>query len=129
MIIIVPYPCGTIFSVLLVIMGILTLPGDPGAGIGMIFTGIFFLVINQAIIGSSRRRGSPTGLHNTSHHGRSQLGGIGEKPVLLCPKCDMEFTGTNSHMLCPNCQIPLERKFKTFSDAHAKPKAFYFENR
>ena len=126
--IIVPYPCGTIFSILLIIMGIFTLSVDTEGGFSMIIFGAIFLAINQAIAGSGRSRSSPTGLRENSVYNHSNSGGLGNIMINYCPECSMEFTVTGTSNLCPNCQVPLQQKTGSYSRTQIPRKDFYFEN-
>ncbi|MHA1975747.1 MAG: hypothetical protein ACW98F_18000 [Candidatus Hodarchaeales archaeon] len=128
-IIIVPYPCGTIFSILLIIMGVLTLPIDPGGGFSMIIFGTILLVINQALSGSRRSMGSPIGLRGATHTNRSFSKGRAYNLIYYCPRCNMEFNVSNTSNLCPNCQVPLKTKTGDYSNAEKPRRSFYFENR
>ncbi len=125
---IVPYPCGTIFSIFLIIMGIFTLPANPEGGISMIIFGTIFLIINQAITGSGRSQGSPLDLRSSSHYNRQQLGGMRDGLTYFCPECGIEYTTTNASNLCPSCQIPLKTKPTMNSGFQNKQKSFYFDN-
>ena len=113
-ILIVPYPCGTIFSIILIISGILTLPTDPGSGISLIVVGVVLLGINQVLMGSSRPRGAPmmnrTPTSFNRSYNRSYSGGIQPKTAFICPQCNVEYRITSSNSLCPICQVPLESK-------------------
>ena len=132
-ILIVPAPCGTIFSIFLIIFGILTLPTDPQGGISMIIVGVIFLGINQVILGSSRPRGAsmmnrPITFSNSNRSFTSSYTrGVKPRTVFICPQCNVEYTTTNSNSLCPNCQVPLKAKISSFGVQKHKTNN-YFEN-
>jgi hypothetical protein len=124
----VPYPCGTIFSIILIIGGILSLPADPEGGFSMIIFGIIVLAINQAIVGSSRSRGIPVSGRGSVIHNRAYSTGNGNALRSFCPKCRIEYTTTNQNNLCPNCQVHLKTKPTSYLDLKEEKKPFYFEN-
>ena len=127
-IVIVPYPCGSIFAIILIVMGIFTLPVDPGGGISTIIFGIIILAINQAMVGYGRQRGSPVGIRGTNSYSNRHSRGMGDEMVYYCQKCDIEFVLSNTSNLCPNCQLPLKTKESSFSEIKEQRKTFYFEN-
>ncbi|MHA1206331.1 MAG: hypothetical protein ACTSSO_02045 [Candidatus Hodarchaeales archaeon] len=128
-IVIVPYPCGTIFSIILIIAGIVTLPGNLGSGISMIIVGIVFLAINEALTGSDKPRRVPRrNQGSVSLADKSNLSRMGYNIGYFCPKCGIEYDGTNTSRICPTCQIPLKTKESSFSKTQENARSFYFEN-
>ena len=127
-IVIVPYPCGTIAGIILIIMGIFTLPVDPEGGISTIILGIIILAINRAIVGASRPRRSLLGIQGTSYNNKNHSRSTGNITVNFCEQCDIEFTMTSIGNLCPNCQLPLKTKTSSFSGRQEPKKSFHFEN-
>ena len=104
-----PSPCGTIFSILLIIAGFISLFFGSSFGISLIVFGFINLIINKAIQSSdTSRRTSPETqaiLYQRGTHFKNPE----EKIIYFCPKCQMEFTSFLPNSLCPSCQIPLKR--------------------
>jgi hypothetical protein len=127
-VIIVPYPLGTIFAIFLILMGILNLGRDPAYGLALIVSGTIIILISQAIRGASTSRGSSPQYSNTRSYSHGQVEGIGHGFVHFCPQCQIEYTSVKGNGLCPTCQIPLEMKPGYQSHTPPERKDFYFSN-
>ena len=105
-----PAPCGTIFSILLIIAGFISLFFDSYYGISLIVLGFINLIINEALQSSDTSRGTSPKTQNILYGRGTHLRNTEEKIRYYCPKCKMEFTSFLPNSLCPSCQIPLKKK-------------------
>ena len=113
-----PSPCGTIFSLLLIIAGFLSLLSGSSFGVSLIVLGFINLIINEAIRSNNTSRGTSLDSRNILYGRGPHFRNTEEKIIYFCPKCQMEFTSFLPNSLCPSCQIPLKKKIApvSFSD-------------